>query len=372
MRILYDHQIFTVQRFGGISRIFIELARLLSQLHECQIYWYRGLHQDGYDIADFRSRLARSWGFSRKPFLLKKWSTERINAYGFDWFRRMTCGGFDIYHPTYYDHPCDDLGKSRRLVVTVYDMIGEKFLADLDRFRLLFARKRQYIERADLVFVISEHTKKDLVDMVPIDPAKVRVTHLASRIGETSSTEPLPFTTAPYFLYVGTRSKYKNFDVLMRAFAASERLREHFKVVCFGGTSEYLPHEVEFFQQHGMHDNFLYLVGDDALLKSLYENAVALVYTSRYEGFGLPPLEAMQCGCPVICGAHSSLPEVVGDAAYIFDPESDEDLAAAMLRVADASSLREEMVRKGRARATLFSWEKTALATLDGYRAVCA
>jgi glycosyltransferase involved in cell wall biosynthesis len=157
----------------------------------------------------------------------------------------------------------------------------------------------------------------------------------------------------------------------MRAFAASEWLRIHFKVVCFGGTSDYLEPELAFFREQGMRDRFIYCSGNDAVLKALYEGAVALVYTSRYEGFGLPPLEAMQCGCPVICCPTSSLPEVVGEAAVFFDPDSPEELTNCMRRVIEDKETREELIRKGSCQANRFSWERTADATLEGYRAIC-
>lgn len=373
MEILYDHQMFTVQRFGGITRIFVELARQLSRVPGCAIHWYRGLHRDGYDIRDFQHKLARYWAFSRASIGTRHWIVEDVNRICFKWFVRTSFRQYDVYHPTYYDSSLLGMVKAKRLVVTIYDMIPEKHLADQERFQWLISEKRRLVDAADLILVNSRSTQRDLMEMVPVPSSKIRVTYCASGIREVAPV-PLPEVcqNTPYFLYVGTRSKYKNFDILMRTFATSEWLRSNFRVVCFGGTSDYLEPELAFFRDHGLRDRFIYLSGNDSLLKVLYEGAVALVYTSRYEGFGLPPLEAMQCGCPVICCPTSSLPEVVGDAALFFDPDSPEQLAQCMRKVAEDNGTREMLIRKGSYRAKCFSWEKTADATLEGYRAICA
>ena len=372
MNILFDHQMFRIQRFGGITRIFFELIRGMSLLPECSIHWYRGFYIDSYEIADFQRNLARYWGFSRVPFGLHFFPPDDINRFLLKWFFRTSFRGYDIYHPTYYDSSLLKVIRAKRLVVTVHDMMLEKYLSDQERFGLVISGKRQLVEAADLIFVSSLSTKNDLLERVRVSPSKVRITPWASRIQEAPSISlPEKFNQVPYFLYVGTRSKYKNFEVLIRAFAESEWLRSNFKVVCFGGTSEYLKSEVELFQEYKMQDCFLYCAGDDSLLKSLYEKAEALIYTSRYEGFGLPPLEAMQCGCPVICCPTSSLPEVVGAAALFFDPDSPEELGECMRKIVDDQEFRQQLILKGGHRAGIFSWEKTVNETLEGYRVVC-
>ena len=139
-------------------------------------------------------------------------------------------------------------------------------------------------------------------------------------------------------------------------------------MVCFGGSAPFLSPELVFMKENGILDNFIYLNGSDALLKGLYGKAKALVYTSRYEGFGLPLLEAMECGCPVVCCRASSIPEVTGPAALFFDPDSPEDLASCMQKIVQDSSLRNTMIGQGIDRAKEFSWGKTASAVWNGYR----
>lgn len=401
MRILYDHQMFGLQQFGGITRLFIEMMRRLSRRPDCRIDWHRGCHADGYDVSTYRPRLHRYWAYNKVPFSGKVWkNAETFNRFSFRWFTRITPRQYDIYHPTYYDRSLLKCVRVRKLALTVPDLIPEKYFMAQPRFERLLDDRRELIARADLLLVISESTRRDLLEIHRVDPAKVRLTYLASIMKDV---EPLDFrfsiddfrlkapqrqaesfgfqiknrkstieNALPYFLYVGTRSKYKNFQVLLEAFARSEWLKRHARLVCFGGSGPYLPAELDFMTQHGLRGNFHYLSGDDALLKALYQNAQALVYTSRYEGFGLPPLEAMECGCPVACCPTSSLPEVVGDAAALFDPDAPDELAAVLRTLAEDQSQREALIARGRIQAARFSWDRTAEQTLAAYRSLVA
>ncbi len=375
MDILYDHQIFAIQKFGGISRIFIELMREFSRQSDFSIHWHRGIQTDDYDISEYRNQLKRYWAIQRMPFKLLGLTHDDINRFTFKWFGRTLGRKYDVYHPSYYDDSLLEIVQAENLAVTICDMIPEKFLSEnpqlLNKFKQVIQGKKALAERAEIIFVISQNTKNDLVEILKVDPQKVKVTYLASRIKDFSVTElPEICRSKPYFLYVGTRSKYKNFEIVMQAFAASPQLRANFQLVCFGGSCEFLKPELKFMAENNIRENFIYLRGDDSLLKTLYSNAQALVYTSRYEGFGLPPLEAMECQCPVICCQNSSLPEVVGDAAVFFNPDSVEELVAYMKTVVEDTDKRALMLEKGQWRASLFSWEKVSRLTLEGYREI--
>jgi glycosyltransferase involved in cell wall biosynthesis len=363
---------FAIQKFGGISRIFLELARRLSARPDASVYWYRGYHVDRYDPSSFQKRLARYWSFEKPPPGTSSWTREKINYEGLRWFSRTILGSADVYHPSYYDPATLSLAKGRKIAVTVYDMILERFLADVERFRPSLEGKRAMVERADVIFVISEHTRDDLVELLGVDPRKTVLAMPASDLTSVQAA-PLPPELAdgrPYLLYVGVRSKYKNFEVLQQAFARSERLRRELRVVCFGGTTGFLEPELRFFAERGLTDTFVHIPGDDALLKVLYQHAVGLVYTSRYEGFGIPPLEAMEMGCPVVCCPVTSIPEVVGDVALFFDPDSPDELVERLHQLLDDAALRADLAGRGVVRARQFSWDRMVEQTLAGYRAV--
>ena len=371
MRVLYDHQMFALQRYGGISRIFVELARRLSARPDCRVAWFRGYHLDEYDVADFRPRLDRYWSFERPPLGLRSWSRERINWHAFRWFSRAVWRPYDVYHPSYYDPQTTRLPRARRLAVTVYDLIPERLLADQPRHRPMIEAKRHLVERADLVFVISESTRRDVVELLGVDPGRTCLAYPGSDLGDVTPA-PLPPIAGerPFTLYVGPRTDYKNFTALQQAFACDAWLRANLRMIAVGGHPGFEEPERRFFAEHGLTEHFVHLDGDDALLAALYRRAVALVYPSRYEGFGIPPLEAMQCGCPVICAPTSSLPEVVGDAAAFFDPDSPDELAARIRSVAEDATLRATLIERGLERGRRFSWDATAEATLAGYRSI--
>ena len=371
MRILYDHQMFALQRFGGITRMFVELARRLSNLPDCKVSWFRGYHLDGYDVSDFRPRLDRYRSFERPPLGLGSWSRERVNWHAFRLFSRAVWRPYDVYHPSYYDLPTTRVPRARRLAVTVCDMIPERLMANQRRLRPLIEGKRRLVERADVVFVISESTRRDVVELLGIDPSRTHLTYPGSDLGAVTPA-PLPPVAGerPFVLYVGPRSEYKNFVLLQEAFARDRWLRDNLRVIAVGGSGDFEEPERLFFAEHGLSEHFVHLAGDDALLAALYRRSVALVYPSRYEGFGIPPLEAMQCGCPVVCAPTSSLPEVVGDAALFVDPEAPAELADRLRTIAEDSTLRAMLVQRGQERSRRFSWDATAETTLAGYRAI--
>jgi len=362
MKILYDNQMFTIQKFGGISRIFIELMRELSQYPQCEIDWYRGWHKDGYNIKDFQARLHRYWSFSQDI-------QPKLDKLAWQLFNFTKFSGYDIYHPTYYDTSYLSAVKYSKLVITIHDMILEKFLANLERFQPQIEAKKVLVEKADLIFVNSLSTQRDLEDILKVDSSKIILTSWATRISAiTPATIPQLAEGKPYFLYVGTRSKYKNFSILVQAFAQNECLKSNFRVICFGGSGDFTSDEMNLIAEDNLQNNFSYLSGDDSILKALYQQAVALVYTSCYEGFGLPLLEAMECDCPVVCSPTSSLPEVIGDNAIFFENNSVDELGVALTRVIEDNNQRQEIIKKGKERTKLFSWQKTAKLTLEGYQ----
>ncbi|HZB87468.1 MAG TPA: glycosyltransferase family 1 protein, partial [Terracidiphilus sp.] len=172
---------------------------------------------------------------------------------------------------------------------------------------------------------------------------------------------------APYFLHVGARYAYKNFDGLLRAYSRTQLSRTH-KLVCFS-SHRLSTAEMELIHQLGIpRESVVTVGGDDDLLARYYEGAEALVFPSMYEGFGIPIVEAMTCGCPIIAGNTSSMPEVGGDAALYCDPDDPGTIAAAMLQIVGSAETRNHLIAQGRERSHIFSWEKCAAQTYAVYR----
>jgi len=250
-------------------------------------------------------------------------------------------------------------------------MIQELFPDDFPSHDNVARNKKLAVERADHVICVSENTRHDLIRLTGISEKKTSVVHhgfdrfsQADQIGESALE-----VKKPYFLYVGNRSGYKNFSGFLSAFASSRRLMVDFDVVTFGGPS-FSTSERILMHSLGYSDGQIqHRVGNDDALGAFYRSARALVYPSRYEGFGIPTLEAMAHECPVICSNSSSLPEVVGDAGEFFSADDIDDIRRAIEAVAYSDQRREVLRQSGLARISRFSWEKCARETLDIYRA---
>jgi glycosyltransferase involved in cell wall biosynthesis len=229
------------------------------------------------------------------------------------------------------------------------------------------ASKRPWCEAADIVFAISETTRDDVVERFRLDPDRVVVTPLGVR-AVAPAPDAVPAGAPPFVLYVGDRGhEHKNFESFVRAFARTAHHRE-LRLVCFGG-GPFRPDELVLLRELGLADAEA-RGGSDAALAAHYRAARAFVYPSLYEGFGLPPLEAMINGCPVAAARAGSVPEVVGEAALLFDPEDEDAITAAIDRIVSDDALRTELIAAGHARALAYSWDNTVDLTLAAYERI--
>jgi glycosyltransferase involved in cell wall biosynthesis len=214
--------------------------------------------------------------------------------------------------------------------------------------------ERRAMRRADLVLTLSESARTDIERVLGVARAKIRVIPLGG-----PQLDPEPSPKEPYFLFVGGTEKRKNLGVALEAFSSLDGFQ--LRVV---GTYKPSPIHDARREQSGV----LWLGHvDEEELVELYRHATALVFPSRYEGFGLPILEAMARRTPVIASNSSSIPEVARGAAILLDPDDVEGLRDAMRRVAGEASLREELTRRGAEVLSGFSWDETARATVAAY-----
>jgi len=255
-------------------------------------------------------------------------------------------------------------------VLTIHDMIHEKFASNLPHADKTARYKALAAKRADHVICVSESTRRDAIEILGLPFDKTSVIYhgfdLMNAYRARDEKMVLP-TSAPFLLYVGNRGGYKNYNRLLEAYSTSPLLRAGIRLICFGGGT-LRTDELQTIQELGLHsDQVMQLTGDDQLLARLYEHASAFVYPSLYEGFGIPPLEAMAHDCPVVCSNASSIPEVVGDAGEYFDPGDIESMRSAIERVVGSASHQKVLITKGRMRLKSFSWDHCAAETFDVY-----
>ena len=363
MKVAFDHQVFTIQRYGGASRYFFELASRLPAQGVSQVSVIAPLHINNYLAVDSARRFARGryvpYTFGGIPVV------PLLNRFAVPLAWRGADP--DIVHETYF--ATKPVGRARRRVVTVYDMIHELFGDEFPDANRVIAAKRSAVHRADHVICISENTRRDLLRLYDIDPARTSVVHLGySMIMEANGAMTESGKQRPSLLYVGSRRGYKNFRALLQAYGRSSVLKE-FELVAFGG-HPVRREEANEIRRLGITDRVRFESGSDAELAARYRTAAAFIYPSMYEGFGIPPLEAMSHGCPVVCSNAGAIPEVVGDAGVYFDPNNVEELRTALERVVTTDGLQADLRARGYARIAAFSWDTCAAATARIYREI--
>ncbi len=356
--VLFTGDIFRLQARGGITRYFSELiprlrrrTRVVAGLHQSPAIRDRALpaeaalYMPGFRLSPRPRAVFNAW----------------IDA------RRVRPDIGEILHPTYYRDPAGL--PASPMVLTVYDMAHERFPA-------LFGRrwwnsedparwKKALVDRADRIVCISQSTQRDLIEYLAVDERKTRVIHCGSTDWSGIASEEVPGLVHPFFLWVGERHTYKNFAATLVAWGTSGASGLT-SILCVGG-GPLLPSERESAQKLGAAGRVVQMTLRDSQLKWAYERAAGLLYTSRCEGFGLPLVEAMSLGCPVVASGTSSMPEVAGDAAIYVDPIDPESIRAGIDRCFALG--RDSTARaKLRERAAHFSWERCAEAHEALYR----
>lgn len=297
--------------------------------------------------------------------------------------REYMLGGLDadVYHSHTY---CVPLFRDRkkRLVVTIYDVSVLTHPECHTKTNRDFCLRgiKDAVRYADRIIAISEHTKNDIIKYFNASPELVTVTRLAAGDAYREVKDPDSLQAARkkyglpdnYILFVGSLEPRKNVRTLLKAYSLlPERLKKEFRMVVAGGRgwlNSDIPGAVK---DLGIEDRVTFAgYIDSSDIAAVYSGAAVFAYPSLYEGFGLPILEAMSCGTPVVTSDVSSMPEVAGEAAVLVSPRSPEAIAAALERVIEDADLGSEMRRKGLERSGGFSWEKCAGETLAVYRKV--
>lgn len=385
IRVLYDGQAFDMQTYGGVSRCFAELYRHLPAMVHAQFGIYEtdnvylrdmGVPPVGYTYRHFISNreFPLKWEIFKAYYNLKyghpgNWNhAPNLNQYLME--SLLQEGQFDVFHPTFFnDYFLSHIGQ-KPFVLTVHDMIPELFPEYYASDDLQIRQKRQIIPAATHLIAVSEQTKKDLIRMMKVPEDKVTVVYHGA-----DTTPYIPSENRihdfEYILYVGERHFYKNFLPFCRASVPVLKRHKELRVVCTG--KPFNQEELAFFDVNDMGGRFVHqFVESDQLLMDLYHHAVAFVYPSAYEGFGIPILEAYKAGCPVMLNQTSCFPEIAGDAAVYFKinhEKSDFEEQFETLYHLDANE-RQRLLSKQRERLERYSWDKSAEQLAGIYRQI--
>jgi len=286
-------------------------------------------------------------------------------------------GSPNILHGTNYNvYPCYE---SLR-VMNIYDLAFIKYPNYVDSVVKTYTERiKKYLQWTDLIITISESSKKDIIEYLRVKPEKVYITPLASRYTpDCLSAKMIQFLvdqtnydfSQPYLLFVSTIEPRKNINTIIKAF---NRLKEKYKIdhnLVLIGSKGWNYQSIFAAINNSPWKSQIYHFGylSSEIVALFYMKADIFLYPSYYEGFGLPVLEAMTLGAPVITSNTSSIPEVTGNAAILIDPNNYMQLVEAILGIISDSQMRQELIDRGKERAKLFSWERTAKETLNAYR----
>ena len=360
MKILYDHQIFSIQKYGGIGKYFCELMINLPSEHEYILSLLLSDNQhlkEGYRYFKKLNIPLPDKKFKGKGFLKRNiYNINKLYS-----MRAISLNNFDLLHPTYFDTYFLN-GLKKPFIITVHDLIEFKFKEQFRKISVM-PQMKQLIKKANRIIAVSDNTKKDLIDIFNINPGKIdTVYHGFNKPIHNKKANPY----GQYILFVGKRNGYKNFTTFVRAVSALLNKERDLKLICVG-----LPFEKE--ETNELRN--LKILGKTSVLgvnedklNNLYSHARAFVYPTLYEGFGMPVLEAFANNCPVCLSHTSSLPEVAGEAGVYFDPNDQESILSAIEKVIYDADFSNKMIAAGNNRLKNFSWKYCAEQTVNSYK----
>ncbi len=358
MRILYDHQMFSIQKYGGVTKYFCELMKNITPQND---YKLSVLLSDNHYLKEDQKIFKKMFlPIPDKDFRLKGRIKDAIYSVNEHFSKKIiNSNNYDLFHPTYYGNYF--LGRVKKpYVITVHDLIGFKDNFYTDKF--LREEMKKTIENASRIIAISKNTKKDLINILNIDEQKIDVIYHGYNKPKSKLNKNY---LGNYILYVGRRSGYKNFSTLASAISILFKKERNLKLVCVG--EPLTSKEVSILKTLNILERTQVLTVSEEKLNNLYSNALLFVYPSKYEGFGMPILEAFANKCPVCVSNSSCLPEIAGDAAVYFDPNEAESIVEAMEKILFNKELQEKLVLKGTYRLQSFSWKNTAERTIATY-----
>lgn len=360
MKIAFDYTIFMTQKYGGISRYFMELYKALDKDVDCKIIapismnkYLNDVNQNFFNliklnkIPPFSTKLIKNFNLITSSIYMKSWNP-------------------DIIHKTYFnEHNYKTINAKK--ILNVWDLSHEIY-PELYKKDKNWRPKKKSLLLADHVICSSYKTRDDLLKYYNFDLNNTSVIYQG--VHQSKNVKNINYDKKKYLLYVGSRLKYKNFENLLKALSINKQILNDFQLICFG--EEIIsPLEKSLIKNLELNEkNILFVSGDDNKLREYYLNSTALIYPSKNEGFGFPPLEAMSFGCPVITSNNPAILEATGLSDFSFDPESPEDIKLKIQDVIYSKHNIDFLISHGLKRIDKLSWEKTSSEILDLYKKV--
>lgn len=362
-KVLIDHQKFSTQKYGGISRYFANIIQGIKRTNDIT-YQLGVVHARNHYIQNLPLPIKGNLsdivlnGNGKVDYKLNQLYCKRL----------LDKADFDVFHPTYYD-PYFIKPLKKPLVITIHDMTYERLPEYFWAKDPLTEQKRLNINRADAIITISKTTRKDLLSFFDVDPSKVSIIYHGIDIDTPLLTQPIDNLPEQYVLFVGDRSGYKNFYLFMNAMRQVAHAFPDLHVVLTGGGKLEIA-DREFIQRLGLTDRVQHINATDEQLNLLYQQAQLFVYPSLYEGFGLPILEAFKAQCPILLSDTECFREIATDAAVYFEATELDDLIDKLSTTLADSTLKAQLVEKGTKRLADFPLQKSIDQTLDVYKSL--
>jgi len=363
---------------SGVGRYTIQLGRSLAALLGSEkILWFgTDLSQKGPNDHDSQEPISQNKvlnilkrGLGEIPSLrtlVYVWRNRKFQFYT----KRLKPS---LYHETKYTPFNFEDGPT---LVTIYDLsfVRHPEWHPIDRVKFYEKYSLKQLSRVEAIITISEFSKKEISNLLNIDRSKIHVTYPGVDLSFAPGKKRLHGLPNRYILYLGNLEPRKNLPLLLDVYQSLPGSFQNNYPLVIAGAKGWCTGEIEkklrLFRKNGKVTLMGYV--PQRFLPDLYRGASLFVYPSLYEGFGLPVIEAMACGVPVLASNATSLPEVVGDAGVLMNPYDVDEWREGMLELLDDKKMRDEMSEKGLERAKLFTWEKCAQVTLNVYNEVLA
>lgn len=383
MKVLYDHQIFQIQKVGGISRGLVEIISHFNNNidYEISIKESDNIYLQSYSLKHDSKKTTRT----RESFLSKYEFKGKTKLYNFIAYlnllhtteyanlqysiEKIKQGNFDVFHPTYFSNYFVDYLQNKPFVLTVHDLTPELFPQFFLKNDFQREMRKKLIPLAAHIIVRSEFTKKTLLNRWTINPEKITVAYAGAPAIDRNKVSKRLFNFK-YILFVGLRGGYKNFNFFIDQ-SIDFLIKNHdIHIVCTG--KQFTQEELELFIKMGIINRVHSIFATDDEMISLYKYALCLVFPSLNEGFGLPTLEAFSCGCPVLLYNGSCHPEIGGDAAFYFDIINGESDVSDKLSIINSLSYDERcnIINKGYRMLNKFSWSKCSEKYFNVYNSI--